>query len=450
MSLYGNVKKVASSTFQFDKIYPNRVEMEAHCKSDGVYAGRYILVEYGQKYVKQEVYETQYDENNEPHSVLVARVTDNEEYVNNYNADIREYGTVYDSTVWQKIYSFGESGEKYVMVAELNALAPKLNLKHIDPLKYSYQEGADEPIYVLGETNGAPDLKKLNNVIEEKVNSSFDTVVANELQYDLNLPEPLQLNVDNHTINYNKEGFDVVYSIPLDNNDKNSYIGWVPDGLTEDEVDEPGETETVSSKSLLINLPTFGNTVKALYDLIYGKPGENEQVRPYFKRYWEQARDRADLPEGENLGYEKDETTGEWNSNDNERWLSEVPDIGQILANQEEGLAGILGKLFVDRDPISGTVKFYLQSDWANYNYFDKEASEITNAPMIDNKPQVVGYKRIEYDENNEPVAQYSECDYYIDFKGWSLNYLGRTALGEEESQEENQEETEENNGENP
>ena len=69
---------------------------------------------------------------------------------------------------------------------------------------------------------------------------------------------------------------------------------------------------------------------------------------------------------------------------------------------------------------------------------------------MIDNKPQVVGYKRIEYDENNEPVAQYSECDYYIDFKGWSLNYLGRTALGEEESQEENQEETEENNGENP
>lgn len=427
MSLYGNVKKVASSTFQFDKVYPNRVQMEQECRTDGVYAGRYILVEYGIRYQKKEIYQTQYDENNEPHDVIVIGSEQTEEYTNNYNIDVNAFGTPYDSTVWQKIYG-GELGEKYVMVAELNALAPKLNLKHINPIVYSYQNGADDDVYIYGENpnNHAPDLVKLQNVTEENAESSFDLVHSNELQYDLNFPDPVKLEVKNDTINYNKEGFDVAYSIPLDENDTNSYIGWVPKNLVKTDVDQTGETKTEDTKQLYMNLPAFGNTVKELYDLIYGKPTSAPYIRPYFKTYWEKWKSTQDITEP--FGYTYDEETGKWTSNDDEQWLSEVPDIGEVLANQEEGLAGILSKLFTDRDPLSGTVKFYLQSDWANYNWCDRNSAEMSNSPFIDNKPAVIGYKGKEI-VNGVEVEDFTDCDYYIDYNGWSLKYRGATSL---------------------
>ena len=44
--IYGNITNTARTQFQFDKIYPNKRAMEEHCDTDGIYAGRYILVEY--------------------------------------------------------------------------------------------------------------------------------------------------------------------------------------------------------------------------------------------------------------------------------------------------------------------------------------------------------------------------------------------------------------------
>ena len=46
MSFYGKQKRVNSSPFIFDKIYPNRVEMEAQKTTDNIYIGRYVLVKY--------------------------------------------------------------------------------------------------------------------------------------------------------------------------------------------------------------------------------------------------------------------------------------------------------------------------------------------------------------------------------------------------------------------
>ena len=46
MGFYGNITNAARTQFQFDKIYPNRYEMEQKTKIDGIYAGRYILIEY--------------------------------------------------------------------------------------------------------------------------------------------------------------------------------------------------------------------------------------------------------------------------------------------------------------------------------------------------------------------------------------------------------------------
>ena len=49
MGFYGNISSVNKSTFQFDKIYSNRAEMEDNCKNDGVFIGRYVLVNYDQE-----------------------------------------------------------------------------------------------------------------------------------------------------------------------------------------------------------------------------------------------------------------------------------------------------------------------------------------------------------------------------------------------------------------
>ena len=47
MGFYGNLSNSARTQLHFDRIYPNRKEMEDNISSDGVFVGRYVLVEYG-------------------------------------------------------------------------------------------------------------------------------------------------------------------------------------------------------------------------------------------------------------------------------------------------------------------------------------------------------------------------------------------------------------------
>ena len=46
MGFYGNITNTSRTTFQFDKVYPSRKMMDASCREDGIYNGRYVLVEY--------------------------------------------------------------------------------------------------------------------------------------------------------------------------------------------------------------------------------------------------------------------------------------------------------------------------------------------------------------------------------------------------------------------
>ena len=53
MGFYGNITNTARTQFQFDLVYPNRREMEKGTNTDGIYAGRYILIEYdGEQHFK--------------------------------------------------------------------------------------------------------------------------------------------------------------------------------------------------------------------------------------------------------------------------------------------------------------------------------------------------------------------------------------------------------------
>ena len=52
MGFYGNIRNATSNSFKFDRIYSNRVMMENNADIDGVFGGRYALVEYDQPLIE--------------------------------------------------------------------------------------------------------------------------------------------------------------------------------------------------------------------------------------------------------------------------------------------------------------------------------------------------------------------------------------------------------------
>lgn len=411
MSLYGNVKRVGTSQFQFDREYKSRVEMEQQCSTDGVYIGRYVLINYGENGIRYEkkLANDGGDMTFEQNGQLYYFVQQTQEYTTSMNEDLAAFGAVYDSTVWQKIYTLTE-GEKYIMIAELNSNAPKLELEINEPLLYKYADNpADaEDVYILTTTENnevVPTL--LPRVAVEYVQPQFDEARSTESSYFLMMPRSVELTANESDINYNKNGFNIVYNVGKTINDYHSYIHWIPEGLTADDVDAAGDSKLINRKRLVVNLPAFGNVMAELYDLLYGVPGnDGTNVRPFFKKYWE----AASLINGSDLTIE----------NDDEEWLGSVPSIGGFLANNTEGLTGLLRSLYTYPDPLSGKVRYYLQCDWTTtYN-------ENSNAAFIDHKPETVGYgfkTNIVNPNNNNITTVYnispSHC--YIDFDAWKL-----------------------------
>ena len=49
MGFYGKVEHTDKLNFVIDRIYPNRREMESSVNEDGVFIGRYVLVDYEQE-----------------------------------------------------------------------------------------------------------------------------------------------------------------------------------------------------------------------------------------------------------------------------------------------------------------------------------------------------------------------------------------------------------------
>ena len=46
MGFYGHITNLQKTSMTFDRIYSNRFAMDSMATKDGVYAGRYVLVEY--------------------------------------------------------------------------------------------------------------------------------------------------------------------------------------------------------------------------------------------------------------------------------------------------------------------------------------------------------------------------------------------------------------------
>lgn len=350
MSLYGNVKKIGSASFQFDRKYANRVEMDQHAQTDGVYAGRYVLVEYGYRFGIDDtdlVSNAQGEAvsafpegykliNTADGAVRVEGVTENEAFKENAAIDLQTYGAVYDSTVWQKIFVNGK--DKYIMVAELNAMAPKLDITQDTPLTYNVLSRELSNYRTAGIITGKMNERgelietvRLTNAEEVYNKPYFDTALDTELTYLMHLPTTLNLEMDSNTIDFNENGFNIAYSYPED--EGVSTIAWIPkghdaqgnvtyldnyqkknDGNTDNGGNEFAELQggpyPMDTKMLFMSFPALGNAMNALYNLLYGKPDplddlEHGAMRPYFKRFLDniEMENRATVRDRENISH---------------------------------------------------------------------------------------------------------------------------------------------------
>ena len=187
MGFYGTTSSSAKTNLQIDRTYPNKLTAKNNASTDGVYAGRYVLVEYdatasvfhvdnplfryeinGQNVfsytldtsnnIPDEPF-TKFEPNviyyvvdvntkedwlkepakynyeiwmlNEKSGQFVEATEENgiyTDYTTNYNVDKIAYnaGRGWDSTLWQKVYVDGQAD--YVLVAELNSVIPSFDI----------------------------------------------------------------------------------------------------------------------------------------------------------------------------------------------------------------------------------------------------------------------------------------------------------------------------------
>lgn len=279
MSFYGDIKRVNSSPFVFDRYFPNRYDMETKKgASDGVYIGRYVLIRYDCAY-KDNTNETELE-----FFTKWQKIKDTEEsvaledpkYKDNYQIDIDNYGDSFNGTVWQKIYTNvnGQPEEKYIMVAELNADSPTLNFKPISPKHF---------VSTTKETWNIPRVVK-------------DT--SSEEAFTIEMPNVLRLSIGDMSGDfYGKELLNPARKGSLPNgitketafsteNNKISWENYVYQKNTNGDIIENTRTKStvgkdIDEKELSIKLYGFGQAISNMYDALYGVPN-SEGKRPFF------------------------------------------------------------------------------------------------------------------------------------------------------------------------
>lgn len=332
MGFYGNITNTSKTTFTFDKIYSNRLQMDNSCTSDGIFLGRYVLVEYGLPatqylvgYLDNKIMYDDPSDRSDSHIILcengklvkvkrsnqwylyvgnvaasgtkewkyLTRITndrvDDEQYNLNYQIDYPVYGRGYDSTIWIKQYINNQ--ETYVQIAELNTVIPNFSIYPLlpqdpyvavddnsivyQPGKYYYYDETDSH-YKLDNN----DIKTEGRVyyLESELGPAITTDQSStNLLYKLRVPTNFQLDLDDNNIYYNKEGFSKTKHFRDDKTENTINYKLSQSGYRfyynveqDNVVGEPIE-DGYDRKSLVVKLPALGNAVCDIYDLLYGQ-----------------------------------------------------------------------------------------------------------------------------------------------------------------------------------
>lgn len=331
MGFYGKIEHTDKLNFVIDKIYPNRKTMEEEMDKDGVFIGRYVLIEYEQneinpyvklykspdsmdfyfdpsfnvetraKYTENKNEETNnyYIELNEivyivkedgtkqfykctgkAENSIYATFTEtyNPEisgtYHVNYNIDIEKYGESrgYDSTVWQKIYI--DEKEKYVMIAELNSVVPTFDITvdapTLNPIPPHFDADSNNVYYKL-HMQPSWGFK----VKEATENMPSDTTVTATLAEwdDINKTINSTITSYDGAIYFNRDGFSSDYHYNKNDNAislTDNKIQLTTEASGRKYNTAHGTTEHHDIQALEIILPGIGKAISDLWDLVYG------------------------------------------------------------------------------------------------------------------------------------------------------------------------------------
>ena len=277
MGFYGKVEHTDKLNFVIDRIYPNRKKMESSANEDGIFAGRYVLVDYEQEatnpYIRHytdadsmdfyfdinlsaetrakytadravtdgdyyiELNEIIYilDESNVKQFYKCTGKTDVGDYAvfakayapdtsgtyhNNYSIDIEKYGESrgYDSTVWQKVYV--DEKEKYVMIAELNSVVPTFDITvdppTLNPIPPHFDADSNNVYYKLHmQPNWGFKVREAAENEESDV-----TITARLAEWD-DINKTLNNKYKNYSgaIYFNRDGFDPDYHYNKNDNE---------------------------------------------------------------------------------------------------------------------------------------------------------------------------------------------------------------------------------------
>lgn len=339
MGFYGNITSTNKTQFTFDRIYPNRTTMEAFKDEDGVFIGRFVLVEYdgenatyfpifkGQENINEVFYADsanttimdlnickkddifQYQAGNQLEywkatgEVAKTTINGNEveyaifqqinlTYEDNYIIDTRPIaeggygsGRGYDGTVWQKVYS--EGTEKYVMIAELNSIVPTFKVTAdaptMTPLEPHFDKQSNNVTYWLHwQPQWGMRVKEAPSIPGKDGNpvKYSDT----EVTWINSVYNPITHQVDETqetkagNIYFNKAGLSKEIRSYHEMEDQ---VSVTPTGISGYKYQghgvEPQEAEDIQEISII--LPSIGNAISDAWDIIYGVPKNADNKR---------------------------------------------------------------------------------------------------------------------------------------------------------------------------
>ena len=338
MGFYGNITNTARTQFQFDKTFPNRKTMDEGINTDGVYAGRYVLIEYdtdggfdnlpqiyrseaGGFYNSADCREETRLRRGDMAIGEMARVetpqgtydlymcvgtesstgylrfglmtnSTSTNYSKNYAEDTVyaeqilqvQVGRGWDSTVWQKVYADGS--QKYVMIAELNTVVPTYDLvadaPTMTPIVPHYDVDSTNVYYKLHvqPTWGLRVAKE-----DDPNKSDSQTIWYDPYKYDPGTGKIIPGEENPQVVAaifFNKKALDpqVGQETIHKHVDGENTISILPTGSSGHEYNTHDDTTYGTAPSndiqeMRVSLPIFGNTMSDIYDIMHGEKRDN-------------------------------------------------------------------------------------------------------------------------------------------------------------------------------
>lgn len=373
MSFYGNIKRVQSSPYVFDKYYPNRATMEDSVLTDNVYIGRYVLVKYTVKDKQDEDTDSLYfdkytiadaapAQGEQSSSTTVKKVFKGFKF--NADKDINKYNDTFDATVWQKIYTNtadGDQLEKYILVAELNASVPRMELNVISPKKAytknnKLNEAWNEPQILPSISSEDAYIFQMPNVLHLDVGNMDENFYAKQL---INPGQRWRMTTDGKSTNptASQGGGGLAENVISHEDmlsDAYNYMKWKNFRInsTNGQMEEVNSAGPIDGKKLETKLYAFGQLISDLYDALYGVPIKEDGPRPFY-----------------------------------------TDELSKVLSNYDKGLVGILSSIATDMKG-DGSKDYYGRTLLPGmYYYFTSSWNSADENPdnFIENIPEVIG-----------------------------------------------------------